>query len=113
MPRKGANLFQGQLDPEDHRQALALMEKSQETRTKFLKRLINQEYEKQFTDGGEIKEVLKAKEQIKSLQTDIRDMGHDIVTIKGQNEKMANSFRTVITLLDHIKTNTRKESDNG
>jgi hypothetical protein len=102
MPRKGAKLFQGQLDPDDHRQAQALMEKTEETQTKFLKRLVNQEYEKTFTDGGEAKEVLKATVQIESLRRDIKNIGLDIGTLKHQNQNMMDSLRTITTLLTII-----------
>jgi hypothetical protein len=101
MPRKGANLFQGQLDPEDHRQALALMEKSGETKTKLLKKLVNQEYEKQFTDGGEMKEVLKIKGLINSLTGDID-------TIKTQITELNKSLKGILELYQEHFSNKQK-----
>jgi len=104
MPRAGALLFQAQLDNDVHGKALTLLQKTGETKTAFLKRLVEEEYRRTLIDGTEDESRSAsgvAAADAEKMLSDINKIGGDTTALR------AGANRIISMLFVIIKENYR------
>jgi len=103
MPRIGAQLFQAQLDNDVHGRALALLQKTGETKTAFLTRLVEEEYKRIHVGGTE-----SGSSGASTAALDVEKMFTELEKIDGDTTALrAGANRIISMLFVIIKENYR------